>query len=199
MVIYILPLIAALTGWVTNFLAIKMLFHPRKEIKLGFITIQGIFPKRKNMLAEKLGKIVSSELFSFQDIKDRFTHTSTALEINKVLDEKLEDFLEVKLREMLPMVSLFIKSEKKQRIKNTLHEEFQNILPEILNKYAEKIEQDIDVEKIVIKKVEAFSSDKLESILFSIMRKEFKFIEILGGVLGFLIGLIQVLLLQLQS
>jgi uncharacterized membrane protein YheB (UPF0754 family) len=198
MIIYTLPIIAALTGWITNFLAIKMLFHPRKKIKIGPVSIQGIFPKRKKMLAEKLGKIVSKELFSFQDIKDRFTHTSTANEINKVLDEKLEDFLEVKLRELLPMISIFLKKEKKEKIKNTLHEEFQNILPDILNKYSEKLEHDIDVEQIVIRKVDAFSSDKLESILYSIMRKEFKYIELLGGILGFMIGIIQVLLLQLQ-
>jgi uncharacterized membrane protein YheB (UPF0754 family) len=199
MIIYTLPLIAALTGWITNYLAIKMLFHPRREVNFGLFTLQGIFPKRKNLLAEKLGKMVSKELFSFKDIKDRFTQTSTAVEINKVLDQKLEDFMEVKLKEMLPMLSIFLNSEKRMKIKNTLHDEFKNILPDILNKYSEKLEQDIDVEQIVIKKVDAFSSDKLESILFSIMRKEFKFIEILGGILGFLIGIFQLLLLQLQS
>jgi uncharacterized membrane protein YheB (UPF0754 family) len=198
MLIYTLPIIAAITGWITNFLAIKMLFHPKKKIKLLFFSIQGIFPKRQDVLAERLGKIVSSELFSFNDIKDRFTSTSTAIEINKVLDEKLEDFLDVKLKTALPMLAMFLNKETRAKIKDTLHLEFQNILPDILNKYSEKIERDIDIEHIVAQKVSAFSSDKLEQILFSIMKKEFKFIEILGGVLGFLIGIIQLLIIQLQ-
>lgn len=197
MLIYTLPIIAAITGWVTNYLAIKMLFHPKKKIKILFLTIQGIFPKRQDVLAERLGKIVALELFSFNDIKERFTSTSTAVEINRVLDEKLEDFLDVKLKTMMPMLAMFLNNDAKTRIKDTLHLEFQNILPEILNKYSEKLERDIDIEKIVSQKVAAFSSDKLEQILFSIMKKEFKLIEILGGVLGFLIGLIQLLLLQL--
>lgn len=197
MLIYTLPIIAAITGWVTNYLAIKMLFHPKKKIKIFFLTIQGIFPKRQDVLAERLGRIVSSELFSFKDIKERFTSTSTAVEINRVLDEKLEDFLDVKLKTMMPMVAMFLNNDAKARIKDTLHLEFQNILPDILNKYSEKLERDIDIEKIVSQKVAAFSSDKLEQILFSIMKKEFKLIEILGGVLGFFIGLIQLLLLQL--
>lgn len=197
MLIYSLPVLAALTGWVTNYLAIKMLFHPRKKIRILFFSIQGIFPKRQDVLAERLGRIVSKELFSFKDIKDRFTSTSTAIEINKVLDEKLEDFMDVKLKSTLPMLSMFLNSDAKSRIKETLHIEFQNILPDILNRYSEKLERDIDIEKIVASKVSTFSSDKLEQILYSIMKKEFKFIEILGGVLGFIIGLIQLLLLQI--
>ena len=198
MLIYTLPFIAAITGWVTNFLAIKMLFHPKKKIDLFFFSMQGIFPKRQDVLAERLGKMVSTELFSFKDIKDRFTSTSSAMEINKVLDEKLEDFMEVKLRSAIPMLSMFLNSNTKAKIKDTLHAEFQNILPDILNKYSEKLEKDIDIEEIVYQKVAAFSSDKLEDILFTIMKKEFKFIEILGGILGFLIGIIQLLIIQLQ-
>jgi uncharacterized membrane protein YheB (UPF0754 family) len=198
MIIYTLPIIAAITGWITNYLAIKMLFHPKKKINLYLFSVQGIFPKRQSVLAERLGKIVSSELFSFEDIKERFTSTSTAMEINKVLDEKLEDFMEVKIKSVMPALAMFLNKDAKARIKDTLHQEFQNILPDILNKYSEKLEKDIDVEEIVYRKVAAFSSDKLEQILFSIMKKEFKFIEILGGVLGFMIGIIQLLLIQLQ-
>jgi uncharacterized membrane protein YheB (UPF0754 family) len=198
MLIYTLPFIAALTGWVTNFLAIKMLFHPKKKVNLYLFSVQGIFPKRQSVLAERLGKIVSSELFSFKDIKDRFTSTSTAMEINNVLDEKLEDFMEKKIKIAMPMLAMFLNKETKNKIKDTLHQEFQHILPDILNKYSEKLEKDIDVEAIVYQKVAAFSSDKLEEILFSIMKKEFKFIEILGGVLGFIIGIIQLLIIQLQ-
>jgi uncharacterized membrane protein YheB (UPF0754 family) len=171
---------------------------PKRKSKYCFFRCREIFPKRQDVLAERLGKIVSSELFSFKDIKDRFTSTSTAIEINKVLDEKLEDFLDVKLKGALPMLAMFLNKETRAKIKDTLHLEFQNILPDILNKYSEKLERDIDIEHIVAQKVSAFSSDKLEQILFSIMKKEFKFIEILGGVLGFLIGIIQLLIIQLQ-
>lgn len=56
------------------------------------------------------------------------------------------------------------------------------------------LQEDLDLEKIVTQKVSGFSSDKLEQILNDIMAKEFRFVEIIGGVLGFLIGLLQVLL-----
>jgi uncharacterized membrane protein YheB (UPF0754 family) len=197
MLYYSLPLIAALTGWITNFLAIKMLFHPRKKIDLYFFTLQGIFPKRQAKLAEKLGAIVARELFSIDDVKNKFAASKTAEDINNVLDEKLEDFLEHKLKESLPMASFFLGADSKRKIKEKLHEEFQHILPEVLNVFSARLEKDLDIENMVFTKVSAFSSEKLEEILFSIMKKEFKLIEILGGVLGFFIGLLQLLIVKL--
>ena len=59
---------------------------------------------------------------------------------------------------------------------------------------AQKLEEELDVRQMVREKVEAFSSDKLEQLLFSLMKKEFRFIELVGALLGFLIGCIQVAL-----
>ena len=50
-----------------------MLFHPRKPIKILFITFHGIFPKNKPRIAQKLGTIVQRDLINFGDIKDRLS------------------------------------------------------------------------------------------------------------------------------
>jgi uncharacterized membrane protein YheB (UPF0754 family) len=55
----------------------------------------------------------------------------------------------------------------------------------------------MNVESVVREKVEAFSSDKLEEMLLSIMKREFRFIECVGAILGFLIGLTQLAILWL--
>ncbi|MEQ9440917.1 MAG: DUF445 family protein [Cyclobacteriaceae bacterium] len=198
MIIFTLPIIAALTGWITNFIAIKMLFHPREKVKILFFELQGIFPKRQNKLAEKLGKVVADELFSMDDVKSAITNPDNLKDVHQVIDEKLDDFLENRMMESMPMLYVFMSDEMRVKIKSTLQQELQMMLPDLINRFAEKIEKEVDVERTVYEKVVGFSSDKLEEILYSIMKKEFKFIEILGGVLGFLIGLIQIALLQLQ-
>ena len=65
--LFLLPLIAALIGWMTNYIAVKMLFHPKEPKKIVGITFHGVFPKRQNVLAEKLGQLVADELFSISD------------------------------------------------------------------------------------------------------------------------------------
>jgi uncharacterized membrane protein YheB (UPF0754 family) len=58
--------------------------------------------------------------------------------------------------------------------------------------YMAKLEKDLDLEKIVTEKVASFSTQKLEDILNQITKKEFKFLEFVGGFFGFIIGLIEV-------
>jgi uncharacterized membrane protein YheB (UPF0754 family) len=66
------------------------------------------------------------------------------------------------------------------------------LFPEMIASYMKNLESQLDLEKIVTEKVYGFSSDKMESILNQIMSKEFKFIEVIGAVLGFIIGLLQI-------
>lgn len=73
-------------------------------------------------------------------------------------------------------------------------EEIEAMLPQVINKYTSGLKAKIDVERMVTEKVEKFSSDKLEEILNSVMKKEFRLIEGICGVFGFIIGLLQMLL-----
>ncbi|NCD26293.1 MAG: DUF445 family protein, partial [Deltaproteobacteria bacterium] len=61
--------ICAFIGWITNFIAIKMLFHPRVPVQVGSLTIQGIFPKRQKALALNLAAVIEGELLSHDDIR----------------------------------------------------------------------------------------------------------------------------------
>ena len=65
----LIPFISAFIGWFTNWIAIKMLFHPKEPKKIFGITFHGIFPKRQVQFAEKLGVMVSKELISFAEIE----------------------------------------------------------------------------------------------------------------------------------
>jgi uncharacterized membrane protein YheB (UPF0754 family) len=73
------------------------------------------------------------------------------------------------------------------------------MFPEMIHSYMKNLESQLDLEKIVTEKVYGFSSDKMEIILNQIMSKEFRFVEIIGGVLGLIIGIFQVLITLLTS
>ena len=77
-ILYLLPFIAALIGWMTNFLAVKMLFHPKEPKKILGFSFHGVFPKRQSALAEKLGNLVSEELFSASDVSAKIKDFATS-------------------------------------------------------------------------------------------------------------------------
>lgn len=190
----LIPFISAFIGWFTNYIAIKMLFHPRLPVRVLGMTFQGIFPKRQQQFAEKLGALVSKELLSFDDIQGKIASPENLKKIMPLVDSHIDNFLKTKLSETMPMISMFIGEKTIGQLKAVFMTELESLFPLLMNQYMGNLKAELDLEKIVTQKVAAFSSDKLEQVLIQIMAKEFKFVEIIGGVLGFVIGLLQVLL-----
>lgn len=65
--IFIPPLIGAVIGYITNDIAIKMLFHPRKAIFIGkwqMLFTPGLIPKEKDRIARSVGNVVSTQLLN---------------------------------------------------------------------------------------------------------------------------------------
>lgn len=193
--IYALPFIAALTGWITNYLAVKMLFHPKKPISIVGIKIQGIFPKRQLLLAEKLGALVSEQLFSIEDVTTLMNDPELTSGTKELLEKKVDNFMNKFLQDK-PMLAMFMSGEMKDQIKGAILKELEESLPEIIQNYTQSLQEKVDIKEIVRKKVAALSTDEIEKMLYGIMSKEFRFIEILGGILGFIIGIIQVLMVK---
>lgn len=197
MMIYFLPFIAALIGWFTNYLAVKMLFHPREEVNFIFFKFQGIFPKRQKAVAENIGKMVAKELISAEDIKAKISSQESIDNIKNIVGEKIDDFLQNKFPEKYPLTSVLFSNKRKTKIKDELVAEVESFAPEVLSKYFQELEDAFDIESIVVQKIEDLAPEKLEDLLNSILKKEFKFIELIGALIGFIIGLAQILLLKI--
>ena len=195
----LIPLISAFIGWFTNWIAIKMLFHPKEPKKILGITFHGIFPKRQQQFAEKLGKLVSEELLSFKEIEENIINPDNLSKMMPLVEGKIDLFLSEKLNIVFPMISMFIGQNTISQLKIVFMQELESMFPEIIGSYMKNIESQLDLEKMVTEKVAGFSSDKMETILNQIMSKEFRFVEIIGGVLGLIIGILQVLITILAS
>jgi uncharacterized membrane protein YheB (UPF0754 family) len=174
----LIPFISAFIGWFTNWIAIKMLFHPRMPINILGITFHGIFPKRQQQFAEKLGKMVSTELISFQEIEEKITNSRNIDKVLPFIEERIDDFLRRKLSEVFPIISMFIGDSTISQLKTVFMEELRVIFPEMIRKYMKNLESEMDLEQRVTAKVAKFSSEKMESILVQIMSKELRFVEI---------------------
>ncbi len=190
----LIPVISAFIGWITNLIAIKMLFHPREPKRILGFTVQGIFPKRQQQFAQRLGKIVSDEFLSFDDIEKKISNPENLKKIMPMIERHVDDFLRQRLSDEMPVISMFIGDKTIGRMKAALMQEIETLFPAVMKQYATNLKTELDLEHIVTSKVSAFSSDKLEEILYQIMSKEFRFVEIIGAVIGFIIGSLQVVL-----
>lgn len=195
----LIPVISAFIGWITNWIAIKMLFHPREPKKILGMTFQGIFPKRQQQFADKLGKLVSAEFLSFDDIEQKISSPENLKKIMPMIEQHVDEFLRTRLSDEMPVISMFIGDKTISKLKGALMKEIEELFPAVMKQYAANLKTELDLEQIVTRKVAAFSSDKLEEVLYQIMSKEFRFVEIIGAVIGFIIGAVQVLITILTT
>ena len=71
--------------------------------------------------------------------------------------------------------------------------------PTIRSKLAEEAEQKLDISSYVESQINSFDLDQLERVVHQVANKEFSTIELLGGILGFVVGLLQLLLLLISG
>lgn len=187
----LLILIGAMIGWITNFIAIKMLFRPYKEINLIFFKIQGILPKRKNEIGESIAEVVDNELVSMKDIISKISLDDMEENISLMIDKIFEKRLKEEIVKNFPMAALFLSDSMLDKIKNIIKKAILENKEEIVSIFVNYLEKRVDIKEIIIEKINNFSLEKIEEIIISLAKKELKHIEYIGAVLGGIIGLVQ--------
>jgi uncharacterized membrane protein YheB (UPF0754 family) len=154
--------------------------------------VQGVFPKNQREVAEKIGKMVAEELLSSKDLRDKMNNPENLLSINQIVEAKIDYFLNVKFPRQYPLTGLLFTKDRRAKMKKQLMVEVEQSVPQVIDHYMENLEERFNVEEIIKEKVAQLAPEKLEGLLMKLLAKEFKFIEYIGAVVGFIIGLVQV-------
>lgn len=185
------PIIAALIGYITNYIAVLMLFRPHKPKRFLGLVIHGLVPRRQKEIAVSLGSMIERDLFSQEDIHAALSGADTAAEAATFLSEQVDTFAQ-KVGTQNPMVGMFLQGPLLDQIKKMLSDQMAERFPQFMERIVSRVEHRLDVSEIVAQKIEGFDLTKLESLIYEISARELRMIEVLGGVLGFLVGLVQV-------
>ncbi len=188
---FLLVFIGAMIGWITNFIAIKMLFRPYEEINLIFFKIQGLLPKRRNEIGNSIAEVVNNELVSVKDIISKISPEDIEENIGLIVDRILESRLKEEIVKNFPMAAFFLSDSMLEKIKHIIKQSILDHKEEMINVFAEYLENKVDIKSIIVEKVNGFSLEKIEEIIITLAKKELKHIEYIGAVLGGIIGLVQ--------
>ena len=87
--------VGAIIGYVTNWLAIKMLFRPQKEIRLRGKRLPftpGLIPKEKERIATSVGKTIGEHLLTKDTLLEALDNDRIRKHIRKWIGDKVRDF-----------------------------------------------------------------------------------------------------------
>ncbi len=185
---FIMVLIGGLIGWLTNKVAIKMLFRPVNPVKILFFTFQGVFPKRKDIMAISLADTIEKELLSKEVILDKILNEDNLENLKK----QILDALLIKLTNKIPsMIRMFLGGNVDQMMKDFFEKEGDSMFNELIEEFKKTGLENLDIREIVIERINGLDFIEFEKIIFGLMNRELKHIEVIGLILGSLIGIIQ--------
>ena len=187
-----------LIGWGTNWLALKMLFKPRKPFGIGRYTIQGLIPSRRNDLSGTIAKTISAELLSSEDLVKAMNELDikgiALSQVDSIVERKIES---LDLKSSLPLGILH--NTIVSTAQSIVSSQVEDSIDDFLENMGDHVSGNLDIVRLMEEKLDSLDDERIEEIVTEVSRKELKHIERLGAVLGFIIGCLQVLLLWMTE
>lgn len=178
----------AFIGWITNRIAIRMLFRPYRPWGIGRFSLQGLLPARQQELARVVGETVAKELLPQDKLASLFTEGPILEQMAAALGTHVSLRLEEKLPKFLPgAVRQYLIGE----IVQAIDREFRGMLPGVVESVQRVINEEVNVAKIIEETILGFDLRELERLVLSVVSTELRYIELWGMVLGGLLGLTQ--------
>ncbi len=171
------PLVGAFVGFVTNVIAVELLFHPKKPIRILNFKFQGLVPARSKEIIERfmdsLSEILSEKDFEFV--------------IERAVTRSYKESLKNRVQNgWFSIIERYTDLPKK--IDEWIESNLISYIKEIVTK---NISKNVDIREFVMKKAEEISDEQIEDLFKRFAKKELRFIEISGAIIGFIIGSIQ--------
>ncbi|KUO76053.1 MAG: hypothetical protein APF77_09585 [Clostridia bacterium BRH_c25] len=189
--------VGAIIGWLTNVLAIKMLFRPIRPFKIPLlnITIQGLIPKRRYDISKSIGEVVEKELVSIHEIFDKMVTEENKLEVISIIKEKLLKVIDYKIPSIIPYS---IKTKIIDYFEEQINKDAMAILDSSIDGIISNTIHKIKIGEMVEDKIDELELESMERLILSLTSRELKYIELLGGLLGGIIGLFQSIIIRIM-
>ena len=187
--ILILAVIGGLIGYITNVIAIKLIFRPINPIKIPILNreIIGMIPKRKTEIATNIAKVVEEQFISVDEITDNI--------ITEQDKQHIIDYIKVRVKLILSEKMTLIPSTIRNLVQNYVSEIIEDEIREGIDELSEemiiKTKNRINIKEIIENKINELDLYELETIILQIVKNELRHIEVLGLILGFFIGIVQ--------
>lgn len=183
------PGAGALIGWLTNWLAIRLLFRPHEPVGIGPWRVQGLLPRRRRDLARTVAQVVERELLSSHDLAHRLTAPAARARLVDALAGNLAAAVARRLPLPLPkpLADLLHKAARAEAQRFVDRQ-----LPGLINHWLAGIQ----VATLIQERLDALAIDEMEQLIHRLAKQELRYIEWMGALVGGLVGVVQALLVH---
>ena len=193
-IVFSIPLVAALIGYVTKLVAIRMMFQPIDFIGIKpYLGWQGIVPRRAARMASIAVDTMTRDLISASEVVSRLDPDHVAQELAGPMRQATEEITGEIMAEFQPGLWDALPDPMRRLVIGRVQAESPRMIRDVLTEIQADVESVFDLKEMVITNL---VTDKalLNRIFQEAGRKEFQFIARSGIYFGGTIGLLQMAL-----
>lgn len=194
---WIMPAFGFFTGFASDWLALNLLFIPREPKKLlGFIPIQGVLHAERETVTRDYARILANDLFSTEVILEAILDGPTADRLFAAIDKEVSAAIDASAGVARPLVTLAIGTKRYRELKATIVRMVLDRMPETMEEAKDYAANTLDIENLIVEKMDQLSPVQYESILRPVFKDDEMLMITVGAVLGFLVGELQVVMVE---
>lgn len=190
-----LPAAGLIVGYVTNFLALKMVFNPKEETRIGPFRIQGLFHKRQQEVARDYGDLVADEIVTPANILDAILHGPYADKLVAMIGRHVQDAIDEQTSIAQPVITWSVGSRRYQRMKDSAVNAVVAKMPDTLQHVTDYAEEAMAIRETLVTRLQALQSTEFEGMLRPAFEEDEWILIAVGAALGFAVGWFQLIIL----
>ena len=161
-----LPAAGFAVGWLTNYIALKVIFRPLHPTKiLCWNNVQGIFLKRQNEVSAIFARIIMTEIMHIQAIWDAIFTGPLSKNFFAMLRAHTLVFVDKMLVEIKPIAIASLGAEAFAQMKEDIAQKVISKLPTIIDHSYQYSSEALDMENTVREKMQRLPPADFEGVL----------------------------------
>jgi uncharacterized membrane protein YheB (UPF0754 family) len=186
---WILPAAGFFVGYLTNWIAIKLVFSPREPTKIGPMTVQGLFHKRQNEVAEAFGRTVATRVLNADNIVSTVMEGDGATRMNEIVEHRVGDL--IAKYEAHPMAKLVLPEDQRPALRTEVLDRVKSEWPKPGGFFHTFASESVDLQGELERRMKALDRESYEGVLRpAFQQDEWKLIAA-GAALGTVAGVLQ--------
>lgn len=186
----LIPFISAIVGWLTNYLAVKMMFYPIQfiGIKAPYLGWQGLIPQKRREMAEISVDLVLGKLLSVEELASRLDPKEVSKAIERRLNQVLKRVINEVMEESAPTIWAALPVQGKDLVYARVASDIPNVVEKMVSDFQHNVVEILDIKELVVEYLIDHPA-LINEIFLTAGNKEFPFIIRSGFYFGFLLGL----------
>jgi uncharacterized membrane protein YheB (UPF0754 family) len=191
----VLPLFGLVIGWSTDWLALKMLFHPKEPHRVLGVTIHGRFLARQDEVTADYAAMMSERVLTPEHFFDALLDGPYADSLFQLVRRHVSRVVDEQAGAARPLVVMAVGSRQYDEMKSRVVRAIEAELPSTMAHAHAYTAEALDVRNTVTEKMSRMTPTQFEGLLRPAFQADEWILVTVGAVLGFAVGLGQDLVL----